>query len=405
MRVVKRWLVPLLIVVAWLTVSGIGGPYFGKLSDVQSSSNTDFLPASAESTRVAELRAAFDDEDAIPAILLFRSSEGFDREALIELGAQIEDVAALDGVSDASPPIPSERTTTDGLPEAVEAVVLIDGDGPETVDAIRDLLADTPEGVEHYVTGPAGFSADLVSAFGGIDGILLLVAIGAVFLILLLVYRSPILPILVLLSSVAALSAAVLAVYGMAAADWINLNGQTQGILFILVIGAATDYALLLVARYREALRHERSAPRALLTAWRGSLEPIVASAGTVVAGLLCLLFSDLNSNSALGPVASAGILFALVASLTFLPALLLLFGRVAFFPFAPRETDAERTGLWERVAGVVKRRPRLLWIVTSIVLIGLAALTPTFKAQGVPETDLLLGETESVTGQEILAD
>src|SRR5690606_34488287 len=125
---------------------------------------------------------------------------------------------------------------------------------------------------------------------------------------------------------------AVVAVYVMADAGWITLNGQAQGILFILTIGAATDYALLLVARYRDALRHQPNAAAALWQAWRGVLEPVAASAGTVIAGLLCLLLSDLNSNKALGPVAASGIVFAVLASLTFLPAMLAVIGRAAFW-------------------------------------------------------------------------
>ena len=174
--------------------------------------------------------------------------------------------------------------------------------------------------MQTYVTGPAGLAADLTAAFGGIDGILLLVALGAVFVILLIVYRSLLLPIVVLLTSVFALCAAILLVFGMAKAGWIQLNGQSQGILSILVIGAATDYALLFVARFREALTHTTNRTPAVITAWKASFEPILASGATVIIALLCLLFSDLNSNKALGPVAAAGILCSLFAALTLLP-------------------------------------------------------------------------------------
>ena len=191
--------------------------------------------------------------------------------------------------------------------------------------------------MQTFVTGPAGLAADLTSAFAGIDGILLLVALGAVFVILLIVYRSLLLPIAVLLTSVFALCAAILLVFGMAKLGWIQLNGQSQGILSILVIGAATDYALLYVARFREALTHTRNRTAAVLTAWKASVEPIVASGATVIIALLCLLFSDLNSNKGLGPVAAAGILCSLFAALTLLPALMALLGRAAFWPFRPK--------------------------------------------------------------------
>src|SRR5690606_37249971 len=199
-----------------------------------------------------------------------------------------------------------------------------------------------PEGVTVYVTGPAGFSADLVAGFAGIDGLLLGVALLAVFIILVLVYRSALLPIVVLATSLFALCVALLVVWWLAKWEILLLSGQTQGILFILVIGAATDYALLFVSRFREALTHTNERGVAIRTAWKGSLEPILASGGTVIAGLLCLLLSDLKSNSTLGPVAAIGIAFAMLAALTLLPALLYAFGRAAFWPRRPKLEHSE---------------------------------------------------------------
>ncbi|OAX58587.1 hypothetical protein A5N15_07880 [Rothia kristinae] len=207
----------------------------------------------------------------------------------------------------------------------------------DAVTALRERLNEAPEGLRGWVTGPAGFTADLAEAFSGIDGILLAVALAVVFVILLAVYRSPLLPILVLLTSLAALSASILVIWHLADAAWLSINGQIQGILFILVIGAATDYSLLFVARYREALQTHRTVPAAMRAAWRGTIEPVAASGGTVIAGLLCLMFSSLKTNAALGPVAATGIVFAMLAALTLLPALLLIFGRVAFWPARPR--------------------------------------------------------------------
>src|SRR5690606_1662678 len=173
-----------------------------------------------------------------------------------------------------------------------------------------------PEGVTVYVTGPAGFSADLIAGFAGIDGLLLGVALLAVFIILVLVYRSFLLPIAGLSTSLFALCTALLVVWWLAKWEILLLSGQTQGILFILVIGAATDYSLLFVARYREELRSTLDKGAATMRAIKGSIEPIVASGGTVIAGLMCLLLSDLKSNSTLGPVASIGIVFAMLSAL-----------------------------------------------------------------------------------------
>jgi RND superfamily putative drug exporter len=283
----------------------------------------------------------------------------------------------------------------------------------EATEALRAAAAETlaPVGLDTYVTGPGGITADLVNAFGGIDGILLLVALGVVFVILLVVYRSPILPFAVLITAIFGLALAVMVVYPLADNDVIGLSGQSQGILFILVVGAATDYALLLVSRYKEELHDQESTWGAMKRAWRGSVEPIAASAATVVLGLLCLLLSDLASTSGLGPVGALGIVGALVAALTFLPAVLLLFGRRIFWPAVPRvdhvhqEDKIGGRGVWGRVASLVGNHPRRTWVLTLAALLAAAAFLPTFKAEGITQADTFLTEVESVTGQEVLAE
>lgn len=404
-----RWLIPAVLVIVWLGISGMGGPYFGKLGDVQSQSLSDFLPATAESTRVTEITQAVAPDTGLPAIIVFTAPGGIDNAELPALQSLLTGLNEIENVVGVSPLIPSTARTDDGAPIAFEAFVSVDGDPSTTIAAIREIVSGAPAGLEVPVTGPAGFAADLTDAFGGIDGILLLVAVIAVLLILLIVYRSPILPLLVLFGAVSALAASIILVYEMAAAGWITLNGQAQGILSILVIGAATDYALLLVSRYREALRTEINHLTALWKAWKGVLEPIAASAGTVVAGLLCLLLSDLNSNKALGPVAAVGIVCAVLAALTLLPALLALIGRPAFFPAIPKAVSPERRdaqtskGIWARIARLVQRRPRLVWMSSAAVLIVLAIAAPRLDANGVEQSEILLGESEALIGQAVL--
>lgn len=403
-----RWIVPAVVVLIWLAIGGTGGPFFGKLSEVQSQSAEDFLPATAESTRVRELQRQAADQTGIPAVILFVDENGIEAEQQSALQALVEPVGELAGVSGVSPLVPP-RQGISGAPEALVAFANVssDADPEAVVSAIRETIGPVPDGVSAYVTGPAGFAADLTEAFSGIDGILLIVAVAAVLVILLAVYRSPILPFLVIFTAVSGLGASVVLVYLMASADWIVLNGQAQGILFILVVGAATDYSLLLVARYRDALHNEDSHIRALGKAWRGVLEPIAASAGTVIAGLLVLLLSDLNSNQALGPVATVGIVCALLSAMTLLPALLALIGRRAFFPAIPRADHRAVPGgrLWGWVADRIETRHRALWIVTTIVLVGLAAMAPHINATGVSQSEIFIGETESVDGQDLLAD
>ncbi|WP_024875575.1 MMPL family transporter [Saccharomonospora piscinae] len=396
-----RWLVPALLIVAWLAVGSLGGPYAGQLSSVAENDNSSFLPASAESTEVAELERRFATSDEVPAIVVAERAGGVTEADSAYLAGKGDQIAEWEATSQGSPPLPSE----DG--RALRLIVPVAGDPGDVVERMRAALAqDRPDGLDVYVTGPAGQISDLSEAFSGIDGLLLLVAGAVVALILVVVYRSPLLPLLVLLSSVFALSLASLLVYFLADAGAISLNGQSQGILFILVFGAATDYALLLVSRYREELRTTPDRVTAVRAAWRATIEPIAASAGTVILGVLCLLFSDLESNKGLGPVAAIGIAASLLASVTFLPAVLAVFGRTAYWPFRPREgsTPPESGGIWGRVATRVDRAPRAVWVVTSLVLLAGVAFVPQLKASGTSESDVFLNPVESVAGQEVLS-
>jgi RND superfamily putative drug exporter len=427
-----RVLLPVVVVLIWLVGAAVGGPTFGRLEEVASNDQASFLPASAESTEAGELQQQFSDSEAIPAVIVAESETAIPQEELgtyEDLGATLGAVEGLEPPAEGAPavagPIPSE----DGFAVQYIAFVSPDAELAEVVTELRQVLADElPDGVAGYVTGPAGFTNDLVEAFGGIDGILLGVALGAVFVILLAVYRSVVLPFLVLLTSIFALATSILLVFAFAKLDWIQLSGQSQGILSILVIGAATDYALLLVARFREALAENETRWDAMRVAYRGSVEPILASGATVILGLLCLLFSDLNSNRSLGPIAAIGIVFSLAAALTLLPALLLLFGRGAFWPLRPRydarlavavaphhgrhaaptdagaETGLERLkGIWKRVALQVARRPRVLWIASLLILVAGALGLTQLQASGVPQSALILAPSNAVDGQEAL--
>lgn len=411
---VPRWLrifLPAVLILVWLTAAGIGGPYFGKVAEVSSNDQTSYLPESADATQVQGLLGEFNDSNAIPAIVVFVGDEPLTETDLADISAALDAATALPGVSDeVSPAIPSD----DGLAAQAFVPILTDADVGDSVAELGDeLRAAVPDGIEVFVTGPAGFTADLVAGFAGIDGILLAVALIAVFIILILVYRSFLLPIAVLSTSLFALCSALLLVWWLAKWEVLLLSGQTQGILFILVIGAATDYSLLFVSRYREELRVNTDKWVATMRAIKGSVEPIVASGGTVIAGLMCLLLSDLKSNSTLGPVASIGIVFAMLSALTLLPAILFAFGRAAFWPrrpkFEPEVVEAEGgmppKGLWTKLARNVQRRPRLIWIITTIVLLVGALGVTQLNAVGVPQSDLVLGASAARDGQVALGE
>ena len=408
--VVPKWvriIIPTVIIVAWFAVAGIGGPYFGKISGVATNDQSSFLPASAESTKVREKLAAFQGSNTVPAILVFdKNGKEVTAEDLAAVTKTTNGLKEIDGIASLSPP----RQSDDKKARLVVANISDIGAYKTLVPKINDKLAAATLAMSSYVTGPIGFLYDLGKAFSGIDGLLLGVALAVVFVILLIVYRSPILPFVVLFVALSALTAAILLVYYLAKADVVTLNGQVQGILFILVIGAATDYSLLFVARYREELERHEYSYQAVLAAWRRAFEPIVAAGGTVIAGLLCLLLSDLSSNKALGPVGSLGIIMGVVAALTFLPSILLAFGRTVFWPRRPRYnhqlpagSGVPKTGLWPRTARFVGKYARPIWITTTVILVVAAIGIGSLKADGVADSDLILGPSRSRDGQNVL--
>jgi putative drug exporter of the RND superfamily len=416
------------VLIAWLVLGSLGGPTVGRLSEVQENDNANFLPKQAESTLVNNESAKFVDSKALPYFVLIERDSGITADDLAKANAFLAKVPTIDlgagktvGQYLASPAktvIPSEDK------KALLLTVELDGEradevvkeGETVLFAVADQMRNeikqslTPSGLQVYVTGPGGVFADFVVAFGGIDGILLGVALIVVFVILLIVYRSPVLPIAVLLTAVFGLALAALVVYPLAKNNVIELNGQSQGILFILVVGAATDYSLLLVSRFKEELHDYESKYDAMRTAWRAAIEPIAASSATVILGLLCLLLSQLGSTKGLGPVGAIGIAGALISSMTFLPAVLLAFGRRIFWPAIPRVDHvhaSDQVGgrkLWGRVSGLVGRSPRKVWALSALGLLICGAFLPTFSASGISQEDLFLNKVESVTGQEELA-
>jgi putative drug exporter of the RND superfamily len=355
-----RWILPLIVVLVWLGSAAPLSALGAGLTGLQENDVAAFLPDSAESTRVQELQSDFQPVESIPAVLLWEKSDGLDDADLAAIGERLRAATDVADEADAlagqpTPPIPS----ADG--EAVQAFLPLEPDlGDDLLPLVEELRAAIEvDGTDSFVTGPAGIFADFSSAFEGIDGLLLFAAFGIVLLILLVVYRSPLLPLLVIGTAGLALTAANAVAYLLADGGLIAVNGQSQGIASILVVGAATDYGLLLTARFREELRREQSKYAAMRIALRQSWEPIVASGATVVLGVLCLLLSDLGSNRGLGPISAVSVILAVLAALTFLPAALTLLGRSAFWPFRPQYGVEPAQGRgWPRVAALVVAVP-----------------------------------------------
>jgi len=403
-----RVLLPGALIIVWLAFAAIGGPYFGKISEVSSTDLTTFLPESAEATKVNDQLSKFRDDDTIPALAVFDTNDAklaeADTRAIDNVRQKITEVEGVKG--EVSPAIISEDEKAAFLVVPLQS----DGDFKEIFPALREKIDAANLAIDHKLTGPASLAHDLQSAFEGIDGTLLFVALGVVFLILLVVYRSPFLPLIVLTAAMSALAAGILAVYQLADAGIVELNGQVQGILFILVIGAATDYSLLYISRYREELTQYETSWAATKAALKASFEPILAAGGTVTVGLMCLLFSDLGSNKALGPVGGIGVVLSVLVALTFLPAVLLAFGRTAFWPRKPKlETSstphdyAHRHAMWAKVGALVQKHPRRTWAGTLLFLILACLAVPQLKAEGVAQSNLILGYSEAREGQKIL--
>ncbi|MFJ7160055.1 MMPL family transporter [Streptomyces sp. NPDC101118] len=401
-----RWAVPLALVLVWLGIGGTLGSYAGRLGEVATNDQAAFLPRSAESTRVLQARKAFETSASVPAIVVWTADDG-GRVSADRQRAATQAAAGLAGRPGvAGPPSPA-LVSADG--EAVQAVVPLEPDlGERTPEVLAEVrrAAERVPGTSVAIAGPAATQADLSDAFAGIDGLLLGVALGAVLLILLLVYRSVLLPFVIIISAVFALGLACAVVYALAARDVVRVDGQVQGILSILVIGAATDYALLLAARFREELAVRGDRVAAVRAAVRRSAGAVTASAATVALGLLALLASDLTNNRALGPVGAIGILCAVLTTLTFLPAVLALLGRAAYWPATPKPADATAEGhrVWQRVAALVDRAPRRVWAGTALLLCVLAAFAPALSSKGVPLDEIFVNDAPSVGAQQTLA-
>ena len=417
--------IAILVVIAWFGVTSFFGPLFGKLSTVQENDNSAFLPDSAESTKAVKLLESFaaGESTAFPTLILLEGTVS--TEVLQQINAHLETVPDLKlGGTDiplSKYLLPGSKITAFPAPDgtAVLASILLDGSAiaetlpneeqvlPAIVEALREDFTPFAKdlGFESYVTGAGGLIGDLFGAFGDIDTTLLLTTLGVVAFILIIVYRSPFLWFLPLLSAVFALSAAGGIIYLLAKNNVIDVNGQSQGILSVLVLGAGTDYALLLISRYREELHHHASPVAAMRAAYKGTFEPIVASGATVALGLLVLLLSDLSGNRGLGPIGAIGVAVAVITMVTLLPAFLVLFGRWIFWPRIPRfdDADSQLTGTWAKVGSLVERKPRRAWVITGLLLVVLAAFSTTLKTDGLSTSESFTGNPESVVGQKLL--
>ncbi len=393
----------------WVVVVAAVSSSAAKFEDAQKNEATSFLPGDAESTKVLDVLDEFGQSDVAEAVVVFSRATGLtpaDKQAVQDFRQSL--------ISD-PPPATGEPApiaySDDGKAALVIAPVTVpEGESQLLLDAaddIRGRLDQVPAGLEAALTGPAGFSADAIKVFEGINSTLLFATAGLVFVLLILIYRSPIFWFLPLLA-VGFAEITVRAIgYGLASAG-VVVNGQTAGILLVLVFGAGTDYALLLVARYREELRRHEDKHEAMGLALRRAGPAILASGVTNVCALMVLALAEVNGTAGLGPVGAMGVAVAMVAMLTVLPALLAMGGRRAFWPFIPRYEPGggappEERGAYRRVGDRIALRPRPIWIGTLVGLLVLALGIFAFDS-GITQQEDFRADTESVRGQELVA-
>lgn len=403
----SKWVV----LVLWLLLMGIGGSLAAGLADVQDNDPETWLPSSAQSTKAVQLAEQhFADKDSSTAVIVYAREGGLTQADLTKIDSDIAGLADKVAVGEVAPAVVSE--------DKIAAFVSVPlrtspSDNKVLTDKVEEagkITADgAPAGLDVKITGEAGSVADFAEVYSGMDGALLGAALGVVALLLLITYRSPVLWLIPLIAVGLASQVASGVVYLLAKHAGLVVNGQSAYVLMVLSVGVGTDYALLLIARYREELHRHEDRHTAMALAVNGSLPALAASAATVAIATLCLVFGSMNSTKGLGPVVAIGVVLVFFAMTSLLPALLVILGRWVFWPVKPRVTpgydpsSAQGHSKWAKIAGAVGRRPRAVWIGTALVL-GVMALGIAGVQTGQTQAEQFTGKVDSVTGQQILA-
>ncbi len=393
-----------LVLVFWVIVIALTGPLAGKLMGAEKNDASAYLPASAESTQELNLQSRFVVKNLNPAVVVYSRPSGLTPTDLRKAAADARVFAALPAVHGrVTGPIPS--ADHQAMQTIVGSSLGFNANIEAFISNLRATAARGDPGLTVHIAGPAASAADQVKIFKGIDTTLLYGTLAVIIVLLLLTYRSPLLWLLPIVSAGVSLTVAQAVIY-LLTKHGLVVNGQSGGILVVLVLGASTDYALLLIARYREELRRHEDRHEAMAIALRRAGPAIIASAGTVIAGMLCLMVAESADISGLGPVAAIGIAVGLLAMVTLLPALLVIVGRWIFWPLRPRYGSDEPTtrGFWARVGRRLAIRPRAVWVTTAVLLacawLGLIG----FKIGPLTTAQSFRGTPASVAAEQVLA-
>lgn len=411
-----KWLVALVWVLVVVVIVGANLP--GKFADAEKNESTSFLPGDAESTKALHVTERLQDGEKAPTVIVYRRDGGLTAQDTRTISNDVAELNRITRRFDNSTPFgnPSDpasatpyQLSRDGTTALVVNQLTGTGQGSsilDPVDAYRAAVSEHPrDGLQVKVAGPAGISADAIKVFEGINGTLVGAAFLLVIVLLILIYRSPVFWVLPILAVAFAEITARGVGWALTEAG-VTVNGQSSAILSVLVIGAGTDYALLLVARYREELRRHEDKHLAMRIALRRAGPAIFASGLTVCAALLSLSLAKVNGTAGLGPIGAMGIAVAVVVMLTFLPAILLIAGRRPFWPFVPHvggHGADETHGFWRRVGDRVAARPLIVGLVTGAALVVMALGVLNFST-GLTQGNQFRGTVESIEGQDLIA-
>ncbi|MFC5785003.1 MULTISPECIES: MMPL family transporter [Streptomyces] len=400
----RRAAVPWTLLGLWIVVLAIAGPFAGKLSDVQHDRAVDYLPASADSTQVAKIQDELPGGESTELVLVYHRDGGLTAADRTTAAAQ---VARVDRTFDLTA-VPKGVRSRDGATLMYPVASTAPGHDEKARDAfvndVRDIAHDTG-GLSVDTGGAGALATDASEVYGSLDGPLLYTTVAVVAILLVLIYRSPFLWLVPLVVAGVADFLSMGVAYGLHQAFGTTVSGQSSGVMTILVFGAGTDYALLLVSRYREELRRTERPYDAMRAALRGCGPAVLASSGTVAVGLFCLLAADLNSSRGMGPLGAVGVLCALVAMLTLLPAVLVLLGRRVFWPLVPAygSTPKARRSLFAAMGSSAGRRP-LTVLASGALLLGALALGVFSLPGSLKQEDTFTDKPDSVVAMQTLA-
>ncbi|MFE6148449.1 MMPL family transporter [Streptomyces sp. NPDC057889] len=400
----RRAAVPWTLLGLWIVVLAIAGPFAGKLSDVQHDRAVDYLPASADSTQVAKIQDELPGGESAELVLVYHRDGGLTAADRTTAAAQVARVDRTFDLTAVPKGVPSRDGATLMYPVASTAPGHDEKARDAFVNDVRDIAHDTG-GLSVDTGGAGALATDASEVYGSLDGPLLYTTVAVVAILLVLIYRSPFLWLVPLVVAGVADFLSMGVAYGLHQAFGTTVSGQSSGVMTILVFGAGTDYALLLVSRYREELRRTERPYDAMRAALRGCGPAVLASSGTVAVGLFCLLAADLNSSRGMGPLGAVGVLCALVAMLTLLPAVLVLLGRRVFWPLVPAygSTPKARRSLFAAMGSSAGRRP-LTVLASGALLLGALALGVFSLPGSLKQEDTFTDKPDSVVAMQTLA-